>query len=276
MSKTTDTPGTDVATTASTDVALADLEASLVADNQSNRDASDLVIPMLKVGQPLTDEVSSGDASAGEFINALTREGLGREIEFVVAGYQKGRFKPATKEDPKVRVAYGTSTVPWKDDPFFGRPFAEHPDAEEAYREAVNNGDREWESGPPIRTTYNFTGFVISGLDEDEEPIPVRLSLMRTNAPAARKWATILDAVLRGRYWDSVFVLTTDQEKGGKGNFYTVNVKQTRKTTPEERQRAVQLALVLREQNVTIAGEDGLDESAKPKVEPQSTGGLAV
>lgn len=267
-------PSTDVATTAKAgEVAeISDIEAALIADNQASLDAADLVIPMLKVGQPLTDEVSSGDASPGEFINALTREGLGNKIEFVVAGYAKGRFRPSGGPGERVKVAYNTNTVPWTDDPFNGLPFSEHPDAEEKWRERSNAGEIEWGDGPPIRTTYNFTGYIVS--DGEDEPIPVRLSLMRTNAPAARKWATILNAVLRGRYWDSVFEVSTEQTKGERGNYYTVTVKQARKTTPEEKQRAVELAVILKNQTVRVAGEDALEE--KPGAQPEAAGGIEV
>lgn len=265
---------TAVAAPVGTEVAERDLETELARANLSEVDASDVVIPLLKIGQPLTDEVASGDASPGEFINALTREGLGREVEFIVAGYSKGRFFHGDRASGRrARKAYGTKTVPWLDDPFYGQPFTEHPDAEETYSARANAGEIEWGKGPAISTTYDFTGHVISGLEEDEEPIPVCLSLMRMNSKQAKKWITLLDAVLRGRYWDAVFTLTTEQQKNDKGNYYTLSVRQSRKTTPEERQRAVNLAVVLRNQDVSVVGE--ADEASKPR-EPADNGGMAV
>lgn len=253
----------------------AELEAQLAAQNTDEIDSSDIQIPLLKVGQPLTQEVADGDARPGEFINALTREGLGDEIDFVVSGYQKGRFFHGDRaNNRRARKAYGVKNVPWQDDPFYGQPFTEHPDAEEQYAKRVNNKEIEWGKGPSISTTFDFTGFVVPE-DPDEEPIPVCLSLMRTNRRAAQKWVTILQAVLRGKYWDSVFHLTTERTANDKGNYYTVNVKQGRKTTPAERQRALQLALILRQRadSVQIVGED--DESA-PKAEPDAAGGMGV
>lgn len=246
------------------------LEAELAAENAASVDASDIQIPLLKIGQALTVEVADGDATPGEFINALTREGLGREIEFVVAGYTKGRFDHGDRSEGKrARKAYGIKNVPWSDDPFYGAPFTEHPDAEEKYSERVNNGDIQWAKGPRISTTYDFTGFVVPE-SEDETPIPVCLSLMRMNTKQAKKWVTILDAVLRSRYWDAVFTLTTDQQRGEQGNFYTINVRQTRKTTPHEKQLAVDLAVRLRNQSVQIVGEE--DEAA-PRSEPAAAEG---
>lgn len=254
---------------------LADLEAELTGQNQSEVDASDIQIPLLKIGQALTQEVQDGDAEAGEFINALTRQGLGDNVEFVVASYQKGRFYHGDKKaGRRARKAYGSRNVPWAEDPFYGKPFTEHPDAEEQYSNRVNAGEIEWGSGPKISTTYDFTGHVISGLEEDEVPIPVCLSLMRTNKRAATKWATILQAVLRGKYWDSVFTLTTDRQQFASGPAYVINVKQGRKTTGDERIRALQLAQVVRAANYEIVGED--EGSSTPKAQPEAEGGLEV
>lgn len=253
---------------------LAEIEAQLAAQNQSEVDAADIQIPLLKVGQPLTQEVADGEARPGEFINALTREGLGTEVEFVVAGYQKGRFFHGDRNKGiRARKAYGTKIVPWNDDPFYGQPFSEHPDAEEKYSQRVNAGEIEWGKGPSISTTYDFTGHVVSGLAEGEEPIPVCLSLMRTNSKQAKKWITLLDAVLRGRYWDAVFTLTTSKGPGDQ-SYYVVNVKQTRKTTPEEKVRALGLAQVLRNQTVQVVGED--EAATGPTSAPEAQGGMAV
>jgi hypothetical protein len=264
---------TEVAT--QSDAALldqADLEAQLAAANQAEIDQADIQIPLLKIGQLSTTEVIEGDASAGEFINALTREGLGTDVDFIVAGYQKGRFFHGDRAaGRRARKAYGVKNVPWNDDPHYGEPFTEHPDAEETYSKRVNAGEIPWGKGPRISTTYDFTGFVISGLGEDEEPIPVCLSLMRMNSKAARKWAMLLQAVLNGKYWDAVFNLTTERKQNGDGTFYTITVKQVRKTTPEEKQKALALAMMLRNQDVEIVGEDS--EASGP---PPATGGMEV
>lgn len=249
------------------------LAAELAAENAGELDERDLQIPLLKIGQALTTEVSEGDARAGSFINALTREDLGTEVEFVVAAFRKGRFDHGDRNKGKrARKAYGVKNVPWTDDPFAGRPFTEHPDAEEKYSERVNNGDLEWGKGPRISTTFDFTGYVIPE-DPDETPIPVVLSLMRKNKRAAQKWVTILSAVLRNRYWDAVFTLSTEKQNGDSGQYYTITVKQGRKTTPAEKQEAMLLADRVRKLNVEVVGED---DDTKPAVEPDAAGGMAV
>jgi hypothetical protein len=237
-------------------------EAALIAQNQSEVDASEFIIPILKLGQPLTDEVTSGQASAGDFILGLTGEAFEAPLEFVVAGKGKGRFRPG-RDGVRTLVAYDTPTVPWKEDPHFGKPFAEHPDAEEKFKERVDAGEIEWGSGPPIQTTFNFTGYIV-GSD-----VPVRLSLRRTSAPAARKWTTLLDAVLRGRYWDQVFEIGSELQKNAKGTYYVLTVQPKRKTTPEEKKNAMGLATALRNQQVVTVG----DEADTPMKEPEAAEG---
>lgn len=270
---------TEVATRGSAAVGEAqDLEAlaaELAAENQEELDERDLQIPLLKIGQGLTTEVVDGDAKAGNFINALTREDLGNEVEFVVASFRKGRFDHGNREKKvRARKAYGVKNVPWTDDPYYNRPFTEHPDAEEKYSERVNKGDLEWGKGPRISTTFDFTGYVIPA-DPDETPIPVVLSLMRKNKRQAQKWVTILSAVLKNRYWDAVFTLSTEQQRGDDGTYYTITVKQSRKTTPAEKMEGMQLADRVRKLNVEVVGEDD-DTSTKATSAPEAEGAMEV
>ncbi len=245
--------------------ALAAEEAALVEANQAETDASEFVIPILKLAQPLTDEVTAGEAKAGEFVLPLTGESFAPPIEFIVAGKSKGRFKPGKKGE-RTLVAYDTNIVPWKEDPHFGQPFSEHPDAEEQFKARVDAGDIPWDHGPPIQTAYAYTGYIVGS------EVPVRLSLRRTSAPAARKWNTLLDAVLRGRYWDKVFTVSSEQQKNDQGAYYIVTVNQGRNTTPTEKMAAIQLATALRNQAVTTVG----DENDGPTKEPDAAGGLDV
>src|SRR5690349_14744664 len=123
----------------STDLAVATPEElQLLQEQQASEFDSDLLqTPILKIGQPLTREVSNGDAEAGEFINTLTGEGLGDSLGFIVSYYQKGRFA-VDRDTNRAYVAFG-ATIPdaWEDlvgAEFVGTRFDEHPDAEETYK----------------------------------------------------------------------------------------------------------------------------------------------
>lgn len=221
-------------------------------------DEQDLVIPILKVGQALTQEVQDEEAKPGDLINSLTGENHGTIVEFVVSGFEKGRFR--TNEDGDVICTGREGACPCHD-----TAYEDCPDSEEQYRAAVKRGDKEWGKGPPCATTYNFTG-TIPGTD-----MPVRLSLMRSSAKAAKKLLTMLR--FSRAPWDQVFQVETKtaQNKAGK-QYHTVAIKQVRKTENDERQRAVALATALQQQSVNVVGSQ--DDEAAPGPRPEREEGI--
>lgn len=267
--------GTEVATV--DEAALAALQ----AQQEAEIDSDFLQAPILKVGQSMTREVKAGEADAGEFINTLTGEGVGTKVGFIVSYYQRGRFA-ANRETGRAYTAFET-TIPerWSElvgDEFVGTPFTEYPDAEEVYKARANRKEIEWGKGPLVSTTHNFTGHVlISPLEGDEEGQeelqPVRLSLKRTDVPAAKKILTLRKALRNRPFWSRVFDLSTYNKEFTQGDSYLVNVKLGRETTAEEQQAASELAVAV------AAGRVGDNTEAlgvdKP-VEPDAQGGLDV
>lgn len=253
---------------------------ALLAAQESEIDSDLLTTPLLKIGQPLTKEVQADQAEVGEFINTATGEGVGDRVEFVVAFYQKGRFA-ADRDSNRSYAANGTDTIPahWADlvgEEFVGTPFAEHPDAEEQYKERVNRKEIDWGKGPLISTTHVFTGLALVEDPETQEVElqPVRLSLQRTNVPAVKKWMTLKSSKLRNRpFWDKTFVLETERKEFTKGVAYNIKVAVGRDTTTEEKEAAVALAQgVIAGRVVDNAAADGADAP----VEPDAKGGLGV
>lgn len=227
-------------------------EQALEAWRENDFDETDLILPLLKVSQALTAEVQNGDARPGEFINALTGENFGNVVEFVVAGFEKGRFR--TNEAGEVICTGRESECPCHE-----VAFDECPDAEEQYAAAVNRGEKEWGKGPPCATTFNFTGF-IPGTE-----MPVRLSLMRAQAKAAKKLLTMLR--FQRAPWDVVFQLETRGTENAAGQKYqAVNIKQVGGTTAEQRQQAVGLATALQAQKVGVVGsQEEETQTSRPK-----------
>lgn len=276
------TPATDVAPTGGTDLLSPEELAALQAQQEAEFDSDLFQTPILKIGQPLTREVQSEQAEAGEFINTLTGEGLGDKLGFVVAFYQKGRFA-ADRDTGRAYVAFG-DTIPeaWGDlvgESFVGTPFTEYPDAEEKYKERVNAKEIEWGKGPLVSTTHNFTGLAIAspveGSDEEPELQPVRLSLQRTNMPAVRKLLTLKKASLRNRpFWDKVFDLSTEKKQFDRGSAHLLNVKLGRDTTPDEKAAAVELAQAVAAGRVSD-NQTAAATADKP-VEPDAKGGLGI
>lgn len=232
-----------------------ELALAVKADLESE---TDLVVPVLKVCQSLTAEVVEGDAKPGDFINSLTQENFGSEIEVVIAAYQKGRFY-SDKETGRSYAAIGTVAPDNWPEEYAGRAFSEIDDAEERFRELVNAEKIEWGTGPKISTTHNFLGYVV-GSD-----VPIRLSLMRTNNSAARKLKTMLR--FAAAPWDQTFVLKTEAQRSSRNEPYqSVAVKQGNKTTAEQREMAVAIALAVKSNRVSGGDADALEDApAKPK-----------
>lgn len=261
----------------------ADVQA-LIAQQESEFDSDLVSTPILKIGQPLTREVQNEQAEAGEFINTLTGEGIGTNVEFIVAYYQKGRFA-ADRDSGRAFVAF-QDTIPdaWSDlvgEDWVGTPFAEFPDAEETYKVRVNRGDIEWGKGPLVSTTHNFTGLALvpvlgdDGQETDEvEMQAVRLSLQRTNMQAVRNWMSLKRSLRNKAFWDKTFLLGTYKKAFDRGSAHLLTVKLGRDTTAEERSAAVELATLVAAGRVT--DNSATDARADSTVEPDAKGGLAV
>jgi hypothetical protein len=215
------------------------------------------------------------DAEAGEFINSLTGEGLGNAIGFIVSYYQQGRF--AATDDGKAYVAFG-SEIPEQWEPFVGaewvgKPFSEYPEAEEQFKADVNAKRREWGKGPQVSTTHNFTGYaIVPGLDAEDEDVlvPCRLSLKRTDVPAAKKLISLKRMLRLRAFWDHTFDLSTEKKTYGRHQSFVVTVKAGRPTTDEEKLLAVQLAQDVASQRVQ---DNSADEVAANAAEPEKPEG---
>lgn len=247
----------------------------LQARQEAEFDSDLFSTPILKIGQALTKEVAEGNAEKGEFINTLTGEGLGDKLEFIVSYYQKGRFAVDRKTN-RAFVAFG-GLIPqaWEDlvgAEFVDTPFSEYPDAEETYKQRVNNKEIEWGKGPLVSTTHNFTGLIVveplAGSDDEAELQPVRLSLQRTNVPAAKKWATLLKSLRNKSFWDRAFDLGTYNKEFATGSAYLLNVRLGRETNADEKAQAVELAQAVAAGRVEDnSAEAAIDAPTAPKAE---------
>lgn len=246
--------------TAEQEQQLAEIEAAAAADLRGKLSQDDLVLPMLKVGQALTEEVSAGDARPGNFINSLTGEVYEGEIELVIVDQFKGRFYKPSKDSPDTYTAGPVDVIPlnWEH-PDAGKRFDESADAEEVFREKANAGEIDWGSGPPIQTTHNFVGFVVG----DDSGLPVRLSLKSAATPQARKISTLLSTARSP--WSNVFKLTTSEETNSANQkFYNLNAKRGRQTEPAERLAAAELYQQYKAaENIVLAGDEDAEAASK-------------
>jgi hypothetical protein len=284
-------PSTDIAKQdSSTDVALDEREAVLaqLRDQQDEEfDDEPLNIPLLKIGESLTKEVQdeNNPAQAGEFINSLTGEPLGKTVDFIIAYYQKGRLA-TDKKTNRTYVAFG-DTIPeqWKDfvgESFVGTPFTEYPDAEEQFKERVNSGAIEWGTGPKVSTTYNYTGLALVPVrDEDDQPTdefelqPCRISLKRANTASHRKIRDLKRMSLRPpkMFWDRVFNFSLEKKGFTSGSAHILKASLGRATNDDEKQMATELAVAVAAGRVH---DNQATAEGDARVEPKATGGLGV
>jgi hypothetical protein len=250
-------------------------EAALVAAQESEFAEGTLQVPILKATQGLTQEVKDGDAEEGQFLNSLTGEQYGSTIEFVgayyVAGHQtrhKGNLYTTTS--PTIPENWAQSKGGPVPDEFTGQPFSEYHDSEEQFRKDVNEGHREWGSGPPISIAHNYTGYVIPPLAEGEEeraPEPVRLTLVRSQAKAHNKINSLRQVALRGKpLYDRILVLSLVLTEYGEGSAYAIKVKLGGPTPTDLRLDALQLAEAVQSGRVKDNAEaaDDTPEEAAP------------
>lgn len=251
---------------------LAKRDEELAANALAGIQKEDLQLPVIKVTQQLSREVTDGDAESGHFVNTLTGEDLGDNIELVVCHYFRGRFyAPREGEFEGRTFVAGGDTAPstWPAE-YAGQKFVDIPDAEETYRERVNAGDIEWGRGPKITTTHNYIGYLL-----DDPGIPVRVSLMRTSAPAARKINTLISFGNRSP-WNAAIKLETElrQDKQQRP-FYVVKATQGRQTSADEISAAQTLALEAQNASFQLTGDEQLADSKTPKAKTPA-GGIDV
>lgn len=249
---------------------LAKQDEALAAGALAQIDSKDLVLPVVKVTQQLSREVTDGDVESGRFVNSLTGEDYGDEVEIVVSHYFKGRFYAPEDED-RVYVASGPVAPPSWPEEFAGKPFADIPVAEETWKARANDPDDEFEfgSGPTIQTTHNYIGFLPT-----DPGVPVRVSLKGTSTRTARKINSLLS--FQARPWNATLKLSTAQrENKRKQPYFVVEVARGEQTDEEQRSFARSLAKQAQTAQYTLVG-DAPEEKAKREAPAAPAGGIAV
>jgi len=266
-----------VAVPESTDLSPAEQEAATAA--LAGIDSNDLVLPMLKVTQQSTREVSDGSIESGHYLNALTGTDYGDTTELIAVTYFKGRLYSPDKGEPgdPDRTYLATEDVApssWPEE-YAGRPFADIPEAEETWKARANDpeDDFAWGHGPPIQTTHNYVGYV-----PGDEGIPVRLSLKSTATPTARKINSILSFAKAP--WAAVLSLSlVRRENAKKQPYYVVEAARGRQTTADERGEAVELFNLIQRSRVQLVGDETPSTAkaeARASVEKSAEGALGI
>lgn len=227
----------------------------------STLDKTDFALPLISLTQPLSKAVQDGNASPGELVNSVTGKNYGGSVLFVLGHQFKGRFW--STENDGVYVATGDIIPHTWPHPDAGKPFADCADAEEQYKEAVNNGDKEWGKGPAISTTFNYVGYILEQDPDELGNVPVRFSLMRTSAPTARAINTLV-GLLR-HPWDAALEIRAEKRSSNGRDYHRFAAAQARPTSDDEKVAAISLAQqLLAAEEIALAGDAGAEKAAKP------------
>jgi len=247
---------------------VSEQEQALATSALAAVDTGKLVFPVVKLTQQLTKEVTSGDVESGHFLNALTGEDYGTSVDLVICHYYKGRFYSPRDEDQSYVANGAVAPSSWPEK-YANQAFADLPDAEENFRARVNAGEEQWGSGPPITTTHNYIGYVPENPD-----LPVRLSLMRSSAPAADKINTLL-LFGGGTPWAKVIHLEAKSRSDKQDRpYFVVQASQAGATDADQRERAQELARLAQERSAELPAEG--EESGKAAKPDKPAGGLDV
>lgn len=223
----------------------------------------DIVLPLIRLVQPLSKAAEDQLAKPGDFVNSLTGENYGDEFNMIVAGHFYGISYSNRDEDFFAAIPGGADTVipsSWPH-PDAGKRFGESDGFEDRFKELVNSGViSEWGKGPDFSTTYNFVGYL-----PGQHDIPLRLSLMRSSAPAAKKLLSLLG--FDRRLWDHQYTVSTRKVEDSGNRYWVAEVVRGDTTPPDDLPAVVDLALSLHRANTSDFVLSG-DES-----EPAGDGG---
>lgn len=235
---------------------------ALAGSIKSKVKKSDIVLPGLRLIQPMSKAAEEQLAKPGEWVNSLTGENYGEEVRFIVAGHFYGVQYVNRDEDFFGSIPGGADTVipsNWPH-PDAGKRFGESDAFEDRFKERLNdpNDDlSEWGDGPDFSVTYNFVGFRAGAPGEVE-----RLGLARTSAPAAKKLLSL--ATEMDRYpWGHEYIVTTRKVEENGNKYWVAEITRGDAVEGEDLEAIVELALNLhRADEADIVFEGDAPESS--------------
>lgn len=175
---------------------------------------TDLLLPRIKLLQPLSPEVIERGMKAGHMINSLTKEDYGEEVTIIPILHFKNRIKWGPREE-------GGGIECSSDQGKLARPEYGVKNCLECNDQLWDNEAKKEEDRKPKCTLYySFPCIVV------ESQFPVGLSMERTKVKTAKKLLSI--ARYSGPNLDlfaKKYRLYSVKEKGPKGQFFNFDVE---------------------------------------------------
>ena len=196
----------------------------------------DLILPRVELLQALSPSVVSGEKSAGEIVNNLTKDPI--ETPILVPVF-------LTKNWIEWRPREAGGGMVWRsNDPKDAR--------------VIEKSKWGPDGAKPIATAYlNFLCLI------DGEELPLIVSFANTNYKTGRKWLTLTKMTM-GHLWDSQYELSSHSVTNNKGTFFVFDVKKTGPSTTEQREKAIKISQMFAGKDLNFEAES---EAAKPSTE---------
>lgn len=190
-----------------------------------NVEKSDLLLPRLKLLQPLSPEVAELDQKAGTIFLPLGNKSYGNKIEVTPVLHFRSRIKWIPRDDGGgIDCSSPDSRVP-RDTTKYASSCAACPEA--LWNENAKNSK---EKQPRCSMSDNFLCLVGDSTE------PVLITFDRSKLKTSKKWYSLGGLKSGSDMWDWVYELSVVPEKNDKGdNYFNYSIKDLNKPSPAKR-----------------------------------------
>lgn len=214
------------------------------ARGRENVDKSDLVLPRLKLLQPLSPEAQDEDkdAEAGHLYNTLTQQDFGSSIIFIPIVHFKSRIYWRDRDDDSgERIICSASD-------------GLHPTSQEFAELCINCKNQAWnnkasdpkDKAPKCTMLYNFA-ILIEG-----DASPIALSMERSKIKVAKKLLSLITCTGKLDMFAKKYKLGVTKEKNKKGIWFNYDITPVGFVTAEEFKVAENAYQSLKDLAVTV------------------------
>ena len=195
---------------------------------QENIEAEDIIMPRIRLIQPISQECIRREAPAGVFKNSITGE-IFENLEVLIFHFTKARVLFNRALDPGTPEGIACMS-------FDGKTSSGEKKCIdcEYISWAKDEKDSLKRKAPPCDAVYNFPCIVINSADRK---MPAILSFRRTSTGQAKQLLSTIK-LAQIQWWTMIYSVTTELTEGPKGSYYIFKIKPKRQATPEEQKIA--------------------------------------
>jgi len=217
-----------------------------------NVDKTDLVLPRIKLLQPLSPEVTGEEkkGEAGHLFNTLTMQDYGASLIFIPVTHFKSRIHWLPREDGGGILCSAQDGLHQTTSGDVGIGLCTDCELAKWHNDAENKA-------PECTIYYNFA-IIVEG-----ETTPVALSMERTKIKAAKKLLSLASLAGKLDMFGKKYKITTVKEKNKKGVWYNYAIEPVGYVTAKEFKIAETTYESLKNLTVTIEQDKPEEDTEK-------------